>query len=99
MNGSAVSRFAFAPERFNDLIGFIKRAEEPPFANLSRAFGNMLFNQNSLTRKIIINRYQFGNRHTSPADDNLFTGLDSQKQPRQFGLDPINSYLNYASIC
>ena len=99
MNGSAVSRFAFAPERFNDLIGFIKRAEEPPFANLSRAFGNMLFNQNSLTRKIIINRNQFGNRHTSPVDDNLFTGLDSQKQPRQLGLHLIDVYLNHDSRC
>ena len=99
MNGSAVSRFAFAPERFNDLIGFIKRAEEPPFASLSRAFGNMLFNQNSLTRKIIINRNQFGNRHTSPVDDNLFAGFDLKKQPRQLDLHFIDAYLNHDSRC
>ena len=99
MNGSAVSRFAFAPERFNDLIGAIKRPEEPTFPNLSLAFGNVLLNQNSLTRKIIINRDQLGNRHTSPVDDNLFTGLDSQKQPRQFGLDLIDVDLNHDSRC
>ena len=99
MNGSAVSRFAFAPERFNDLIGFIKRAEEPPFASLSRAFGNMLFNQNSLTRKIIINRDQLGNRHTNPVDNNLFTGLDLKKQASQFGLNFIDVYLNYDLRC
>ena len=98
MSGS-VSRFAVAMERFYGLIGAIKRAEEPAFANLSLAFGNMLFNQNSLTRKIIINRNQLGNRHTSPVDDNLFTGLDSQKQPRQFCLDLIDVYLNHDSRC
>ncbi len=86
-------------ERFYGLVGTIKRPEEPAFANLSLAFGNVLFNQSSLTVKIVINRDKFGNRHTSPVDDNLFTGLDSQKQSRQFRLDLIDVYLNHDSRC
>jgi len=86
-------------ERLNGLVGVIKRSEEPTFANLSLAFRNMLFNQNSLTHKIIINRDQFGNRHTSPVDNNLFTSLDSQKQASQFGLNLIDVYLNHDLRC
>ena len=86
-------------ERFYGLVGTIKRSEEPAFTNLSLAFGNVLLNQSSLTLKIVINRDQFGNRHTSPVDDNLFTGRDSQKQSRQFGLDVIDVYLNHDSRC
>ena len=86
-------------ERFNGLVGVIKRSEEPTFANLSLAFRNMLFNQNSLTCKIVVDRDQLGNRHPSSVDDNLFTSLDSQKQPRQFGLDLIDVYLNHDSRC
>jgi|SRR5437016_9625852 len=98
MSGS-VSPLAVAMEEFYGLVGAIKRSEEPPFANLSLAFRNMLFNQNSLTHKIIINRDQFGNRHTSPVDNNLFTSPDSQKQASQFGLNLIDVYLNHDLRC
>ena len=86
-------------ERFSDLLGAIKRPEEPTFPNLSLAFGNVLLNQISFARKIVGDRDQLGNRHASSVDDNLFTGLDSQKQPRQFGLDLIDVDLNHDSRC
>ena len=75
-------------ERFYRLVGTIKRPEEPAFANLSLAFGNVLLNQSSLACKIVVDRDQLGNRHTSPVDYNLFAGRDSQKQPRQSKRQP-----------
>ena len=86
-------------KRFNGLIKAIKRPEEPAFPNLSLAFRNVLLNQSSLTVKIVINRDQFGNGHTSPVDDNLFISLDSQKQASQFGLNLIDVYLNHDLRC